>query len=1119
MIARALFVTLALAAMAQDADAQVLYGSLIGSVTDPSGAPVPGVRVMLASSGTGQERRATTDEVGYYNFPTLPGGSYRLTTDRSGCAPFVRQDLVVRINDVLRVDVLLTVGAVTEQVLINAAAPVLQTDRADVHTDFSPAKLENLPIPPGRNFQHLLGVVPGSTPITQTNSMAANPARSLTSNINGTSQFGNNIRIDGASMNQVWLPNLATYIPALEAIDTVNVVTNSYNAEQGLAGGAAINVSIKSGTNALHGSAFEYHNDNNLKANPYFLPPGQNKPKYILNQFGGTIGGPIVHNKLFYFASYEGTFDRETGATLTTVPTAAIRAGDMSASPAPIYDPLTGSPDGSGRSAFPGNRIAAARQSPIVQKLIALTPFPNIPGALTNNYYAVGAFSFDRNTADAKLNYNASNKLTMYGRFGVLKYTLIDPPAFGPLGGPFVAAAGAFAGTAVGHTYSSSIGATYVATPHFIIDGSFGFSLLNTDAEQIRLNENLGADFLGIPGTNNGSQKSAGGWPSIQVANYSTLGQFATNWPIIYYDPSFRYSVNANWAHGTHNVRFGSELSRQHMNHSEYTFTGASGGGAGTFSFSGGVTTLRGGASPNQFNSYADFLLGSPSTIQKMLQPTDRISTRAWLEGLYVQDQWQVSRRFTLSYGVRWEYFPEPTRASRGLERYDISANRMLVCGVGVVPNDCGVSNSKRLFAPRLGIAYRATETFVIRAGYGITNNPYSLARPLRANYPAMLALSLTGPNTFTPAGSLAQGIPPFVVPDLGDGIISVPGNYVVDTLPNFFNRGYIQSWNFTLQKQLAGNWTAQAGYVATRQVRQLGNTDLNVGTPGGGVASQPFNQAFGRTASVLLTSPIGGSRYDSLQARIERRFSQGLQLNANYTWSKSMGICCDSDDGGSPGIQLPQYYNLNRSVLSFDRTHAFTFSVVYQLPFGRGKMFANGGSLSSKLFGGWQINALMGAYTGLPFSVSAAGTSLNAPGNTQRANQVKPSVQKLGGEGPTEAYYDPLAFAPVTTVNFGTAGFLSLRGPGYVNLDGGIFREFALREHLKVQFRMEAFNVTNTPHFGNPNGNVSNLQLNPDGSIRSLGGFMTISALSPVATSREGIDERVFRFGLRIQF
>ena len=407
----------------------------------------------------------------------------------------------------------------------------------------------------------------------------------------------------------------------------------------------------------------------------------------------------------------------------------------------------------------------------------------------------------------------------------------------------------------------------------------------------------------------------------------------------------------------------------------------------------------------------------------------------------------------------------------------------------------------------------------MIRTGYGITNNPYSLARPLRANYPAMLALSLTGPNAFTPAGSLAQGIPPFVVPDLGNGIIPVPGNYVVDTLPNFFDRGYIQSWNFTLQKQLAGNWTTQAGYVATRQVRQLGNTDLNVGTPGGGVASQPFNQAFGRTASVLLTSPIGGSRYDSLQARIERRFSQGLQLNANYTWSKSMGICCDSDDGGSPGIQLPQYYKLNRSVLSFDRTHAFTFSAVYQLPFGRGKMFANSGSLSSKLFGGWQINALMGAYTGLPFSVSAAGTSLNAPGNTQRANQVKPSVQKLGGEGPTEAYYDPLAFAPVTTVDFGTAGFLSLRGPGYVNLDGGIFREFALRERLKVQFRMEAFNVTNTPHFGNPNGNVSNLQLNPDGSIRSLGGFMTISALSPVATSREGIDERVFRFGLRIQF
>ncbi|MEO7649196.1 MAG: hypothetical protein ABIZ80_01920, partial [Bryobacteraceae bacterium] len=311
----------------------------------------------------------------------------------------------------------------------------------------------------------------------------------------------------------------------------------------------------------------------------------------------------------------------------------------------------------------------------------------------------------------------------------------------------------------------------------------------------------------------------------------------------------------------------------------------------------------------------------------------------------------------------------------------------------------------------------------------------------------------------------------------------------------------------------------AQAGYVATRQVRQLGTIDLNAGRPGGGTASQPFNIAFGRTAAVLLNTGLGGSRYDSLQTRIERRFTNGLQIQANYTWSKSMGICCNSESDGSPGIPLPEYYHLNRSVSNFDRAHAFTFTSIYELPFGKGKQFLDQGGIASKLLGGWQVNALLSAYSGLPFSVSAAGTSLNAPGNTQRANQVKASVEKLGGQGPGQAYYDPLAFAPVTTATYGTAGYNSLRGPGYVNLDSGLFRNFPIRERFLLQFRMEAFNTTNTPHFGNPNGNVSNLQLNPDGSVRNLGGFMTITTLSPVAASREGIDERVFRFGLHLKF
>jgi hypothetical protein len=321
------------------------------------------------------------------------------------------------------------------------------------------------------------------------------------------------------------------------------------------------------------------------------------------------------------------------------------------------------------------------------------------------------------------------------------------------------------------------------------------------------------------------------------------------------------------------------------------------------------------------------------------------------------------------------------------------------------------------------------------------------------------------------------------------------------------------------MQKQLARNLTGQIGYVATRQVHQLGNMNLNVGTPGGGVPSQPFNQAYGRTAAVTLTGPVGGSHYDSLQARLERRFSQGLQVQVNYTWGKTIGICCDADSESSPAIQLPQYYALNRSVPAFDRTHSFTATGVWELPFGKDKKFFSGSGPARALLGGWQTNALLASYTGLPFSVSAAATSLNAPGNTQRANQVKTSVEKLGGIGATTAFYDPLAFAPVTTATFGTAGFNSLRGPGYIGMDAALFRKFNIRERWQVEFRAEAFNATNTPHFGVPNGNASNLQLNADGSVRSLGGFMTVTTLSPVAASREGIDERLFRLGLHLRF
>jgi hypothetical protein len=921
--------------------------------------------------------------------------------------------------------------------------------------------------------------------------------------------------VDGASQFNVWLPHVTAYVPGLEAIETVNVVTNNFDAEQGLAGGSSVNVQIKSGTNEVHGSGFWYHNNNNTKARPFFLPADQGKPKWVFNQYGGTLGGPIVSNKLFYFGSYEGTNDRQSAFRFLTVPTAAMRAGNLSASPTPIYDPMTGSPNGTGRTPFPGNIIPPDRISPISQRILSLSPLPNMPDdLLTQNYFASAPYGLNRHTGDGKINWNATEKFSMYGRISILKYDMNNQEAFGDGGGPGISSAGGNSGNGFGGTYSTTFSATYVFTPNFILDGTFGYTLMDTSVEQSRLDENVGLDFFGIPGTN-GTRRFEGGVPRISISSYTNIGIDNAFQPYFRSDPQFHYMANANWTKGRHNIRFGFDLARQDMNHTQPEFPGASHGGQGGFTFGGGPTQLRNGPASNQFNSIGTFLLGLPTNIGKILQVPDEYTTRTSQYSLYIRDQWNMTRKLTLSYGMRWEYFPMPTRSDRGIEAYDFVNNKMLVCGVGVVPKDCGVDLSSKLFAPRFGFAYRATNSFVIRGGYGITNDPYNLARPHRTNHPVLLALNIPAPDAFTWAGTLAEGIPHIADPDLGNGIIDIPDAVGVNSVPQKFRRGYIQSWNFMLQKELGLGFTGQAGYVATRSTKQLGYMDLNAGQViGAGRNGQPYFQQFGRFARTAAVEPVANSKYDSLQATLTRRFSNGFLANFSYTFSKAIGICGISNSDNNPCIQYLPAYDLNRSVMGFDRTHNFQANFAAELPFGRGKPWVSDG-FASKIFGGWQVNGLFSAYSGTPFSVSSSGNSLNLPGSSQRADQVKAEVKKLGNVGRGQAYYDWTAFEPVTDPRFGTAGFNTLRGPELVNLDMGIFRRFQVSERFNIQFRAEAFNATNTPHFSNPSNNISNRQVNPDGSFRQ--GVFEVTGVNGVG--REGIDERVFRVGIRLGF
>ena len=1099
--------------------AQVLYGSIVGNITDPSGAPIPGVLINIANRETNQVRQTVTNDAGAYSLPTVATGTYEIRTAKSGFQTLTNSEVLVSLNSSTRVDLTMQIGTVTESVQVTAVGTGLQTDRSEVRTEITTRTLRELPAPPGRNYQHLFRTIPGFTPPANAHSAPGNPARALIYNVNGVSSSSNDVRIDGASQFSIFIPHVTAYVPALESIEVVNAVTNSFDAEQGLAGGSAVNVQIKSGTNDLHGSAFWYHNDNKTKARAFFLPPGERNPKWVYNQFGGTAGGPIVRNKLFYFGSYESTLDRQFAFQRLTVPTAAAKRGDLSESPLPIHDPATGNPrDGSGRTPFPANLIPASRVSGISRKIADLTPQPNLPGLLTSNFFAGDAYVFERQTFDGKLNWNPKEKFTIYGRVSALRFNMVNPEAFGAIGGPPVSSAGSASGLGFGGTYGMTVAATYVVSPSFIVDGNFGYTLRDAGVDQPRLDEKVGLDILGIPGTN-GPRRFEGGVPRFSISGYSNLGVNAAFQPYHHNEPQYNYMANANWTKGAHSVRFGLNLSRQHLNHEQPEFPGASHGASGGFTFTGGPTQVRGGPSANQWNSYGAFLLGQPSTIGRILQVPDIYTTRASMQSLYLRDQWQVNRKLTVSYGVRWEYLPMPTRADRGVERYDFVNNKMLVCGVGVVPRDCGVSIGKRGFVPRFGLAYRATDSLVIRGGYGITNDPYSLSRPHRTNHPLLLALNLTAPDAFVAAGRLEDGIPRIAAPDLGNGIIDVPNAVGVNSVPEKFARGYIQSWNFTVQKEVGAGFTAQAGYVATRQTKQLGVLDLNAGQiVGAGRSGQPYFQRFGRFAQTSAVQPVATSKYDSLQATLSRRFAGGVQMNFAYTFSKAVGLCGITNSDNAPCIQASGFLSLNRSLQGFDRTHNFQANFIAELPFGTGKRFANSRGFASAALGGWQVNGLLSAYSGLPFSVSADGASLNLPGSAQRADQVKSDVRKLGGVGRGEAYYDWTAFAPVsgtTGVRFGTAGFNTLRGPELVNVDLGIFRQFRLRERINLQFRAEAFNATNTPHFSNPSGNISNLRVNPDGSFRE--GVFEVTGVN--APGREGVDERVFRFGLRLSF
>ena len=1138
--------------------AQTLYGTLVGNVTDETGLAVPGATVKVTHAETGQTREATTNATGGYNFPNIPTGTYQVDVTLTGFQSATSRNIGVTQNSQVRVDVRLTVGALQETVLVSGTAAVLQTESAAVQMQTTSEQIVNLPTA-GRSYQSFIGLMAGvAAPYMIQAGGINNPARSMGVSINGQPPNNTLFRIDGAAVTNQWYPDIQSYSPALEAVETVSVVTNSFDADQGMAGGAAVNVQVKSGTNSVSGSLFEYLTSSALKNRPYFLPTGTDKGQDNKNIFGGTIGGPIVRNKLFYFVSIESEVRRvkdgtvqlaegevSTGTTgLNTLAPADLRAGNFANTNTVLYDPLTGTATGTGRVPFafancPGlssttdsrfascNYIPESRINPTSRRLLAGLVLPTLPG-YTDNYYARDNYESTLHKIDTKLTWTPGNRLNLNNRVSWLTSRQNSHGIFPSLDGA------EFNPQSVGRLWqanitSGSVLATSILSQSFVVDGVFGYTPYHSWVGPEGPEDECWGDHFAIP---NACQPPRSRDRAAPMFNMGPWALVTPSQMRDYADNQMQFSGNAGWTKGTHNVKFGFDVQRNYLNHYETAVP--------VFTFNGGATALSGGTSPNTFNQFADFLLGLPQSrnaqVMTPLLDTDGAkgaewpaTVRGWASGLYLRDQWQISPKMTASVGIRWEYYPFPTRTDRGLEMFDFNTNLLQVCGIGAAnPQVCDIKVQKDLFTPRLGLAYRPTDDTVIRVGF--SRNPQSDNAITRVGgiaqaFPQIIAITQSGPNTFTPVGSLTTGVP--IVPplDLSPGVVQLPAGAGVTTLEGEFLRGTITSWNVTMQKLFPHSLSVTVGYVANRQTDQIRQINLNYGQIGGGAASQPFNQpgltnGLRTTGNMNVFRPVGKITYDSLQLSVTRRMMAGFQFTSAYTYARATDLWAGN-------IAIPEFYHLNKATQgggSFQAARAGTStphkvdaSVIYQLPFGPDRAHLNSGGSLAAIVGGWQLGSTFTAYSGAPFTVSSSATSLNAPGNPQLADQIKDDVEIYGDVGPTTPYFDVLAFKPVTEARFGTAAFNSLRGPGVRNFDLNMIRTLAIGGSKTLQLKVDIYNLFNRPTFANPgNLNVSNLQLNPDGSVRSLNGFGVIN--STQSSGRE-YSERYIRFGLRLGF
>ena len=854
---------------------QAVSGTLLGTVTDPSGATVAGATVTATQTATSVPHLGVTNQSGNYTIPNLPPGTYTVTISATGFKKDSQANIDVLVNSSIRVDFQLQTGSVSQEVLVTAAPPLLQTDRADISTKIEAHQLNDLPLTTNRNFQSLLNLVPGAAPAVFQHSQFFNSASSLQTEVNGTGRTGNLYQIEGIDDNER-TGLLQMIIPPAEAIQSVDISTNNYDAELGRATGAVTNVTLKSVSNSFHGSAFEYIQNSAVNARSYFGGP---LGHLAYNYFGGSVGGPIIKDKLFFFGDYLQTSDHEQTSGTYTIPDPRYytpnAAGfiDLSAAltgtpnangykSGQVFDPTTG--DGTAahpRTPFVNNQIPYSMVNPvsldILQKVNAAAAQygklnPNAPlGNPANNYTSALPFTKGAKSFDVKIDFAINERNHLSGRYSSQRANVFQAPAFGSfLGGP---AGGGFQGTGVTTGYSTGLNYDHVFSPTLFTEVRFGVGHVRNVAQPSDYG-NDDATTLGIPGVNIDGQPFTSGQVGLTINGgfTGTLIGYSASVPWIRAESNIDF-VN-NWTKVIHNhtIKFGGDLRRVRDDLlQDQTFSPR-----GVFNFSDVQTSDAAAAGKtNIANDISSFLFDIPSSTGRDLN-TFFPAYRQWWIFAYGTDKWQVSPKLTLDLGVRWEFYPPATpQKAGGFSNYDPTNNQLVIAGVGGNPSNLGLPTIYHYFAPRTGFAYRATDKIVVRGGFGISympfgDNTYAYNYPIRANnaYAPTGASPYTGTvlaDGVTPA-SFQNGFPaPVPIPIPSNGII--PTNtptlisQVYTYIPKSFRNPYVESWNVAIQQALPANMSFQLAYVANHGAHINVSQNINLpSTYGGGSASLP---------------------------------------------------------------------------------------------------------------------------------------------------------------------------------------------------------------------------------------------------------------------------------------